>query len=77
MLQELSEGRYELPAFQRPELDACQAVLSRYADQSLGIADASLVVYANSYGTSTIATFDRRHFTMLRAVDGRPFTLLP
>ena len=77
MLLELSEGLYEIPAFQRREMDACHAVLARYADQSLGITDSSLAVYADAYKTSTIATFDRRHFTMLRASDGSPFTLLP
>ena len=39
--------------------------------------DASLVVLADRYRTTRIATYDRRHFITMRGLDGRPFELLP
>ena len=77
MLLELSQGLYEIPTFQIRELDACRSIIDKYSDQDLGATDASLVVYAEMYKTTTIATFDRRHFTVLRSSKGEPFTLLP
>jgi len=49
----------------------------RYRDLELGLADASVVVLADSRSTHAIATFDQRHFRAVTALDGQPFTLLP
>ena len=70
-------GQTKIPTFQIRELDACRSIIDKYSDQDLGATDASLVVYAEMYKTTTIATFDRRHFTVLRSSKGEPFTLLP
>jgi predicted nucleic acid-binding protein len=43
----------------------------------LGLADASVVVLADSWSTRALATFDRRHFREVTALDGEPFELLP
>ena len=77
MLDELLDGSYELPQISRQDVAACRAVVTRYADKQMGITDASLVVLADRYRTTRIATFDRRHFTTMRGLDGRPFDLLP
>jgi len=77
MLEELSSGAYELAAFDGPDLLRARAVVERYSDQQIGLADASLVVLAQRYATRTILTLDHRHFTVLRPLTGGRFTLLP
>ena len=76
-LEELACGEYELPVLGAVDLLACAGVVARYRDQGIGVTDASLVVLADRYGTDRICTLDRRHFSVLRTLDGEPFTLLP
>ena len=52
-------------------------MIERYADQEIGLADASIVVLARRHGTRTIATLDRRHFDVVRPLDGGRFTVVP
>ncbi len=53
-------------------------VAERYADQRLGLADASLIVLADRLGTRAVATLDERHFRAVRPLAGvDPFRLLP
>ncbi len=59
------------------DVKACAGLVERYADQDIGVTDASLVLLADRYGTHTICTLDRRHFGSLRALDGHPFQVLP
>jgi predicted nucleic acid-binding protein len=49
----------------------------RYADLRLGGTDASIVAIAERLGIHRIATFDRRHFTVVRPAHVEAFTLLP
>ena len=76
-LAELAGGAWELPAFEAPDLAAASRVIERYADQSIGVADASIVVLAARYRTKTIVTLDRRHFGVVRPLAGGRFTVLP
>ena len=76
-LDALSGGAYELPLMGSADVASCMGLLIRYADHRVGVTDASLVVLADRYGTNRIATFDHRHFSVLRALDGSPFTLVP
>lgn len=50
---------------------------TRYADLSLGLADASVIVAAERLGEQRIATLDHRHFRVVRPSHVRSFTLLP
>ncbi len=77
VLDELASGNFELPSLGPSDVLACAAVLSRFHDHAIGIADASLVVLADRYRTNRICTLDRRHFSFLRTMDGTPFELLP
>ena len=77
MLDELLDGAYELPALTGLDLAACREVIAHYSDKQIGITDASLVVMASRFNTHRIATYDRRHFTSMRGLDGQPFELLP
>ncbi len=54
------------------------AVATRHESMNLGLADASLVALAGRLRTTSIATFDERHFRVLRPASGaESFTLLP
>jgi hypothetical protein len=77
VLRELASGAWDLAAMDHEDLTVATDVVERYGDQSVGIADASLVALAARHGTDRIATSDHRHFSVLRTLDGRPFTLLP
>lgn len=77
VMTELAEGDYDIPLVSGPDLAACGQVLQDYADLAIGITDATLVILADRYNTRRIGTFDRRHFSALRGLDGHPFELLP
>jgi predicted nucleic acid-binding protein len=73
----LGSGAYDLPVMGAADLISCFSLLRSFREHEIGVADASLVVLADRYGTDRIATFDHRHFSILRGLDGRPLTLLP
>lgn len=77
VLSELASGGYDLSAFDAPLVQAACAVIARYADQRIGLADASLVVLAARYATRTVLTLDHRHFDVLRPIAGKRFRLVP
>ena len=77
VLRELTGGAWDLPAIDVEGLDKARAVIERYADQNIGVADASNVILAERYRTRTIVTLDRRHFDVLRPLSGGRFRILP
>jgi len=77
VLRELTGGAWDLPAIGVEELVQARAVIERYADQNVGVADASNVILAERYRTRTIVTLDRRHFDVLRPLSGGRFRILP
>ena len=53
-------------------------IAERYPELALSLADASLAALAARYHTVAIATFDERHFRVVRPLTGEPaFRLLP
>lgn len=77
VLRELTAGAWDLPAIDVGELAKARAVIERYRDQSIGVADASNVILAERYRTRTVVTLDRRHFDVLRPLGGGQFRILP
>lgn len=77
LLGDIVERRYELVEFGAEELRKATDVVARYGEHAVGLADASIVVLAERYGTDRVLTLDERHFRALQTLDGRPFTLLP
>jgi uncharacterized protein len=77
VLRELSSGAYELAEIASEDLIVCADVVRQFTDQKIGVADASLVVLAKRYRTTTILTLDHRHFGVLRPLDGGFFNLVP
>jgi uncharacterized protein len=76
-LTELSGGAWDLPSLEPADLRNACAVVDRYRDQEIGIADASLVVLADRYRTDRLLTLDHRHFRVVRTTSGKSFKLLP
>lgn len=52
-------------------------LLGEYADLPLGIVDASVVAACERLGAATLATLDRRHFSVVRPRHRDTLTLLP
>ena len=77
VLEELAGGAYELAQMDADDLGEAAHVIRRYRDQDIGITDASLAVLARRYGTRAILTLDRRHFDVIRPLDGGRFKLIP
>ena len=77
MMAELAGGAYDVTGFDAADLAKASTVIARYRDQSIGVADASVVVLADRYHTREILTLDHRHFGVLRPLSGGRFKLLP
>ncbi len=77
VLAELSGGAYELATMPTEDVVTAQRVIGRYRDLGVGLADASMVVLAQRYGTRTILTLDHKHFSVLRPLDGGLFKIVP
>lgn len=77
VLDELSGGAWELPAFGPSDIAEARAVVAKYRDLRIGVADASNVVLADRWDTRRVVTLDRRRFSVLRTQRGRAFILLP
>jgi predicted nucleic acid-binding protein len=77
VLRELAGGAWYVAAMTGEDIERAARVIERYADQEIGLADASIVVLARRHATRTVATLDRRHFDVLRPLDGGRFTVVP
>lgn len=77
VLDELSGGAYHLAPMGAADLARARAAVDRYRDQAIGVADASLLILADRHRTTSILTLDRRHFGVLRSLDGSAFDLIP
>jgi uncharacterized protein len=77
VLGELASGAWDLPSFDVKALAEARAVIERYADQELGVTEASIIVLASRYDTRRILTLDHRHFDVVRPLTGGRFSVLP
>jgi predicted nucleic acid-binding protein len=74
---DLAAGAY-LVEWWESAISTTVSVAERYADNDLGLADASLVALAHRHDSVDIATLDERHFRALRPLGaGEAFRLLP
>ena len=76
-IDDLVAGTYVVECLTRDELQTARALVDRYRDLRIGLADVSLVVLANRYGSRRIVTFDERAFRTITPIGGGSFTLLP
>jgi predicted nucleic acid-binding protein len=76
-LEDLAEGTYIADTLALPDLAIARDIAARYRDLELGLADASLAVLANRWGTRRILTLDERAFRAVKPLQGGSFTVLP
>ena len=76
-LEDLGAGRYVVECLRPEDYRVVAELEARYADLSPGLADLAVVLLAYRLRTRRIATFDERHFRVMRPLDGGAFTLLP
>jgi uncharacterized protein len=76
LLEEVKRGAYALEPMGTEDIAGAHAIIERYADHGISLADASIVVLALRHRARDVLTLDERHFRVLRA-DGKPFRLLP
>lgn len=77
VLSELTSDAYLLAALDSRDVERCAAVVGKYRDQQIGVTDASIVVLAERHDTRSILTLDRRHFEVVRPLNGGRFRLIP
>jgi uncharacterized protein len=76
LLEEVKRGAYLLETLTGADVARAQAIIERYSDLGISLADASIVVLAERHRVRDVLTLDERHFRIL-TVDGKPFRLLP
>jgi predicted nucleic acid-binding protein len=77
IFQGFDDGLFALPALNADDLPAITAILRRYEDIGLQLADATLVHLADREGIRTVFTLDRRDFSIVRLKRNRPLRLIP
>jgi predicted nucleic acid-binding protein len=76
-LRELAHASLQLHPLDGDDLDRMADLIETYADLRLGTVDASVIAAAERLGATTIATLDRRHFTVVRPKHADAFDLVP
>lgn len=77
VLGQFAAGAFDVAPISTAALGEAMEVIDKYADQQIGLADAHQVVLARDLGTRTILTLDRRHFDVLRPLQGGRFAVSP
>lgn len=73
----IAEGELVVEPVLDPEWQRIAELTEQYLDLPLGIVDASVVALAERHGADTIATFDHRHFSVVRPRHTSTFALVP
>jgi predicted nucleic acid-binding protein len=76
-LSDLAAQRYDVACLEAGDYQAVAECDARYSDLGLGLADCSIVVLAERYGTRRLLSFDERHFRAVAPLQGGTFELLP
>lgn len=77
LLRAVVAGDLVIQRLRELDLPAVQTVFAKYHDQELDLADACLLCLADREDIDSILTLDRRHFSVLRRIDGSVLNLLP
>jgi len=76
-LRDVADGVYQLVAVTAADVTRAAHLVERYGDLPLGTADAFVIATAERHRATSIATLDRRHFSVVRPSHVPAFTLLP
>ncbi len=76
LLDEVERGAYLLEPMTGVDVAGAHAIIRRYADLQISLADASVLILAERHRVRDVLTLDERHFRVL-ALDEKPLRLLP
>lgn len=76
-LEGVVEGALEVADLDLEDYERIAELCRRYGDLPLGLVDAAVIAVAERLAERTIATLDRRHFSVVRPRHTRSFTLVP
>jgi hypothetical protein len=76
LLSYVAAGAVEIEPITAPEVERAAALMRKYGDLPMDLADATLVVLAERLDTTWVFTLDRRDFSTYR-VGRRVFRILP
>jgi hypothetical protein len=76
-LEGVLEGALEVADLDLDDYERVAELCRRYDDLPLGLVDASVIAVAERFAERTIATLDRRHFTVVQPRHTRSLTLVP
>ncbi len=74
---DITRGAYRLAHPTEPDLARAAELESVYHELDLGLVNASIVALCERLGETTVATLDRRHFSVVRPRHCSHLTLLP
>jgi uncharacterized protein len=77
LLGSIDTGLFELLPLSGADAKPIAAIIKKYGDIGIQLADAALVHLAARDGLDTIFTLDRRDFSVYRLPRGRGFRILP
>jgi predicted nucleic acid-binding protein len=73
----IAGGDFEPVELTRADFQRMAGLVEQYADMRLGTTDASVIVVAERFKVSEVATLNHRHFTVVRPAHTGYFQLLP
>ena len=73
----VANGEIQVETLTANDWQRTAELVSEYADMPLGGTDANVVAIAERLGETSIATLDRRHFSVVRPNHAAAFRLLP
>ena len=76
-LEEVARGAYELAYFSERDVEDAHALIDKYRDLGIGLADASIAVLGARRNCRDVLTLDQRHFRAMRLPGRRTFRILP
>lgn len=77
LLEDVASGDIVLEPMTAEDVRRAAAIVDRYRDLDVGLADASVVLLCDRHATRHVLTFDERHFRSMRTLRGEPFVVLP
>lgn len=77
LLSSFHSRPFELVTLDETDLPGIAAILAKYPDLGIQLADASQLHLANREGIETIFTLDRRDFGVLRLAHGKKLRVIP
>jgi uncharacterized protein len=65
-LREIGDRAYRLVRFEDYDVRQCLKIIEDYKDLNIGLADASIILWATRFRIRDVVTLDERHFRAIR-----------